>query len=810
MYWRHHCAPPACSLLFVLALLTASGESNDRVTFERRYQTAADHYAAGRWESAAIAWQKLAENTSRENRRAVDAMFFLGESLLRLNQPARAYQWFAKSLEAEPRHAHADVARFRLGESAYLMGDFERAEPPLREYAAEVPDGPFVAHACVYLGELSITKKAFASAQEWFNRAMSLTTDPRLLADCRMGIGRACEEASAFDQASDLFQRELEIADSPHRAEALYRLARTAYQQQDFPRAAELFQRQTAPEFGDRFRMESAYWHAMSEAAQSHWDQALRLFEVAAAADETHRLAPAIHWGLAVSLRNLGRNDESAAEFERIGELWPHSSWGDDSLFERVRMAAEANQHALAESLAVRFHADYSGSPLRSSVAQLQARSLLAQGKYAAALLALDQFSDGVAAGWSDEARGWHQYYRALTHAGMGEHETATSLLHELLQAELVDNLRKAVEAAISRQGPDRKQLDQAMDRYLRGDANGARQALQVWLSEFPSSAWRDECLAHLAAISIELNQPDEVETAYSELADSYPASAYWLESARWLALHAGQTRSWERAVQWSEKVLARECPADVGSQMRQLLLQAHGASGNWRDVSARAEEMLTGTSPDELLAARYWLGESQFQSGDFAQALSTWRGGHSDAARPDHPLQRAMQLRQAQCLARLGQWQELQALLDRQEREDPHRRDLAAAPEYLYLRGRCQFQASRFQEARRCFERVVRSVDASRTETAARAQWMIGESWLAEQSYGAAIAAFQRVQFYDFPQWQAAALLREGKCHELLGDWARSIACYARIVAEHPRSSSVEDANTRLATLQSRVARRK
>jgi|GEM_PF-3651847 len=810
MYWRHLCATPACSLFFALALQTAPGESNDRVTLERRYQAAADHYAAGRWESAAIALQKVAENASRENRRAVDAMFFLGESLLRLKQPERAYQWFAKSLEAEPNHAHATAARFRLGESAYLMGDFERAGPALRAYVAGSSDGAFVAHACVYLGELSLAQQSFVDAQDWFQRAVPLMTDRRLLADCRIGMGRAYEGASAFEPASELFQQELEITDSPHRGEALYRLARIAYQRRDFPRAAQLFQRKAASEFDDRYRWESAYWHAMSEAGQSHWERAGQLFQVAAAVEDAHRLAPAIHWGLAVSLWNQGRADEAAAEYERIGDEWPHSAWGDDSLFERVRMAAEASQHALTESLAARFHFEYGGSSLRSSVAQFQARSLLAQGKFAAALAALDAFPESEIAGGSDEVRGWHQYYRALSHAGLGEHERAASILRALLEADISDGLRGAVDAAVTRQGRDRKQLDQAHDQYQRGDAAGARQALRAWLDEFPSSAWRDDCLARLAMIAIELNQPKEAEDAYRELAEDFSASPHWLQSAHWLALRAGQRRSWATAGRWAEKILARECPAEIGSRMRQLLLQATAASGNWRDLSALAEVMLASQDADELLAARYWLGESQYQSGEFAQALTTWRGGADSLTTLGHPLHRAMQLRQAQCLARVGQWRQLEELLDRREREDPQHRDQAAAGEYLYLRGRCQFQASRFQEARRSFERVIRSVDTSRGETAARAQWMIGESWLAEQSYGTAIAAYQRVQFYEFPQWQAAALLREGKCHELLGDWARSFACYTRIVAEHPRSSSVEDANDRLATLQAHVAQRK
>ena len=88
------------------------------------------------------------------------------------------------------------------------------------------------------------------------------------------------------------------------------------------------------------------------------------------------------------------------------------------------------------------------------------------------------------------------------------------------------------------------------------------------------------------------------------------------------------------------------------------------------------------------------------------------------------------------------------------------------------YLLGRCLANQADFEAARQAYNKVIRSAAGAKTETAAMAQWMIGETYFHQKNYEAALREYLRLEIlYAYPEWQAAALLQAGKCHERLGE---------------------------------------
>ena len=68
----------------------------------------------------------------------------------------------------------------------------------------------------------------------------------------------------------------------------------------------------------------------------------------------------------------------------------------------------------------------------------------------------------------------------------------------------------------------------------------------------------------------------------------------------------------------------------------------------------------------------------------------------------------------------------------------------------------------------------------------------------------GEALRAFLRVEIlYDFPKWQASALLEAGKCHERLGEWGEAVASYERLLDRYRDTPFAEEADERLAIAQ-------
>ena len=123
------------------------------------------------------------------------------------------------------------------------------------------------------------------------------------------------------------------------------------------------------------------------------------------------------------------------------------------------------------------------------------------------------------------------------------------------------------------------------------------------------------------------------------------------------------------------------------------------------------------------------------------------------------------------------------------------------------YLIGRCLATEGRFSEARAAYERVIQSDRGRHTETAAMAQWMIGETYFHQKNYDEAIRAYARVGIlWDYPLWTAAALLQTGKCHESQARWPEAIAHYAELTAKYPKTTFAREGERRLSVVKQRA----
>jgi TolA-binding protein len=157
--------------------------------------------------------------------------------------------------------------------------------------------------------------------------------------------------------------------------------------------------------------------------------------------------------------------------------------------------------------------------------------------------------------------------------------------------------------------------------------------------------------------------------------------------------------------------------------------------------------------------------------------------------------------LRRAQVLAQRGAWDAAYELAAGIAAAYP---DFSQQYEVDYLLGRALAARGEFDEARSAYLRVVRSAGGAKTETAAMAQWMIGEAYFHQRRYREAIREYLRVDvLYAYPEWQAAALLQAGKAHEALGDWKQATTLYAQLIEKHRDSSFAEEAGRRLRAVQ-------
>ena len=113
---------------------------------------------------------------------------------------------------------------------------------------------------------------------------------------------------------------------------------------------------------------------------------------------------------------------------------------------------------------------------------------------------------------------------------------------------------------------------------------------------------------------------------------------------------------------------------------------------------------------------------------------------------------------------------------------------------------GRAYKSQGKFDEARAAFKQAIDDPNGTRTETAAKAQLMLAETYYFQKDYKTALENYLRVYLlYKYPAWQAPALFQAGACDEQLGEWAKAVADYESLLKEFPQTQWVEDAKPRL-----------
>jgi TolA-binding protein len=206
-------------------------------------------------------------------------------------------------------------------------------------------------------------------------------------------------------------------------------------------------------------------------------------------------------------------------------------------------------------------------------------------------------------------------------------------------------------------------------------------------------------------------------------------------------------------------------------------------------------------------LPAKFWLAEGCYRRNEFAEAADQFASLTETFKARDANWSAKATLRHAQSLAQLGKWSEARELAEAIQRDYA---DFAEQHEVDYLIGRCFANEAEFAQAREAYARVVNSKLASKSETAAMAQFMTAETYFHAEQFAAALKAYLRVEvLYAYPTWQAAALLQAGKCNEQLNQWQHAAEAYSRLLRVYPNSVVAEEAASRLGLVQSRVATR-
>lgn len=157
-----------------------------------------------------------------------------------------------------------------------------------------------------------------------------------------------------------------------------------------------------------------------------------------------------------------------------------------------------------------------------------------------------------------------------------------------------------------------------------------------------------------------------------------------------------------------------------------------------------------------------------------------------------------------AELLAHKGKWESAESIVSAIRRDFP---EWNRRTEVDYLLARCLIARAEFDAARSILHAIKKPEEAGAgtspphsTVLAARAAWMIGETYMMQQRYEEASQAYGDVlQFPKESFWCAASIVQKGLCAEQLNQFQEAKDHYERVIAEYSQSPFAQTARTRL-----------
>lgn len=722
---------------------------------------------------------------------AAQAGYDLGGLLLDVrHRPADALAAFDAAASRSPDARLAPLLLFRSAEALQALDRPAEARPRFLKVADEFPRDAWADRALLAASRLALEAKAFAEARRLAAQLPARYPGSPLRPNARLIEARALRGAGREADAIPLLAALLDDVDVPPEIAraARYDLS-LAYKATGRPeKAAEtLAALADAPADASAVGAPARYALGQARFEAGQLAEAVEPFEQYLAEEQDGPLAAHALAYLADVHHRLGDEDASRAALDRLVRDFPDS---EDLLRLRVRLG-EAALQADDPARAVELLRPVAEGPQGDFTARARSAlgwALVGLDRHAEAA---DAFASAVAAAPGGPEAGESRYMKAWSLEKAGRADAA---------------LEAYAEAAADGPQAARARLARARLLSRSGRPGEAADALGAYLAAAPDDAdGLDAVRVEHAWALRDAGRREESDAAFRDLLASRPAS-HAVDAARVdLAKLAYADGDPDAVARLLEPLAAPDATADAATAAQALDLLGRVAldRSDWPAARGHFRRLvdLSSEGPDRD-QARFWLAESAFHADDPAAAEPEFAALAADAGPDSEPWRATAWLRRIQCLLALKDWpavlSEADALLARLP-EFPQR------AEVHYARGRAlQSQAApRFDDARAAYEAAIAAAPAS--ETAARAQFMIGETHFFEKQYREAERAFLAVALtYDLPSLQASALFEAGQVAEADGRPADAAASYRSLLDDFPTDPRAPDARRKLDAITS------
>ena len=793
------------SLISLLLLLTLLGGLEPVRGETVPFRAAAKHYRAGQWELAADSFLRVLDSAPKDSGN-LQASFYLAECQMQLGQYASALQQYDLLLNGTHTELNSQIL-FRAGEAARLLGRYDEARRHLKDFLQRHPEDSQAPYAWRYLGDLARDTSAPSNAIALYQTVLRKFPDFPDRLQVKLSLARVLLDQGSMEAAQPILNELENVRDLEVATEAKLLAGRALFEQGHYESALERFRsisRKLPEQSADsRARIAAAwalwrmerfdeideevsplvnrpqwisdyhYLRGMAAYGSQYWSRGASHLAKAAALQPDHPSHDAIVFYQGVC--HLRNEQELAAKtlFERLSVEHPHSVWRDDALWELARLARAQSD---SEEYEARREQLQTAVPTSDYITSFYDEPAPSQPK--------DNLEEAQAL--LDEAVGFQRD---------GHHHSAMATYEELLDLTPANRISYEALWRYAKLAQQRKRFPLAEKLYRR------------LLAERPESAHAAEASFALAQLKSKQGKRLEAQELFQNLLEKSPQSAQAAPAAYWLAVREADEGDSESALEHCQLALqaAEACAPsqriEIEARTATLVCRISAAQGDW----AAVEKYIRSLEPESLpLEACFWAAEAAFRLNEHDIArnrfekLAVQTIGHYESWTA------MVSLRQAQLAARRQQWQRVNELANYIEHEYP---DFELQYEVDYLRGRAHAGRGKLTTARRYYREVLSNPTAISSETAAAAQWMIGETHFHQQNYEAARMAYEELIERDAPaDWRARAALQAGKCWELQQNWEQALTTYADALERWPNTEPQPQLAARLKWAEDRT----
>ncbi len=754
---------------------------------------------------------------------AAHAAYWLGRCQASMGQLRAATETLSASAARFPNHELAPAMLFAAGQTYRQMKDFPAAKEAYQRLLDTYPHSDSADDSLQTLVKMAWEENDPGNVRalaEQFAREYAASP---LLGLVQQTAARACLKQAHYDQAIELLQPMLAAAERQQEEEEEQDAARIPGESHAAD-SAEATQVTQAP----GSLAVTRYYLALALLGVKRPAEALEQLDLLANGHEPRGLANGVHVARASALLELERYEPAVEALQRCLAADPNGPdaekcraqlavtcarlerWQETQhVFEQMRRHHEDQQLYLSslEYMAETAY-DHGQRDLAKLIYGELARDANPQKFIAlgiSGLAWLDWTREGGAAG---SARQFERLLKRFPDSPMAA-EAA------MMRGEALEKIDRPAGALamyhlVMRRYADSTHVGAAMLAAARiHDAleqdREAEPLLRSWLKQNPTSDQRPGALYELAFVLVDLEREGEAVDVFQQIHDQCPASRYWSDATYRLAERAARAKDYQHADALAVEIVQRAKEPQMVAYSLYLRGQLAAAAKRWEDVVTLLETLLREhpQSPHQL-PAEFWLAEAHYRQRHYEQAGKLFDKLAQQTRDQNDAWVAMVPLRRAQVRAHRHQWQDAYDIAVQIETRFP---DFSQQHEVDYLVGRYFASQAEFKEAREAYLRVIRSATGRGTETAAVAQWMIGETYFMQKQYNQAIKAYYRVEgLYPFPRWKAAALLQAGKCHEMIGRWSEATELYTRVVKDYAQTRFVDKAAKRLSVAQQRA----